>query len=65
MKSNSETDEDKLNLYLKFVLILYQNCNEYFYSSDVKVLIDILLREIEMNISGCSNLMQNSTNISS
>lgn len=65
MKSNSETDEDKLNLYLKFVLILYQNCNEYFYSSDVKVLIDILLREIEMNISGCSTLMQNSTNISS
>ena len=47
-----ETDEEKINSYLKFVLILYENSDEYFYSSDAKVLIDILLRELEFNRSG-------------
>ena len=49
-------------MYLKFVMILYQNSEEYFYSSDVKVLIDILIREMEMNISGTCIFTQSSTN---
>lgn len=47
-----ETDEEKLNSYLKFLLILYENSEEYFYASDIKVLIDILLRELEFIRSG-------------
>ena len=41
-----EIDEEKINMYLKFVLVLYENTSEYFYSADMKVLIDILLREL-------------------
>ena len=56
----------RLNSYLRFLILLYENSqSEYFYSSDFKVFIDILLREMEMNRSGKSSLMQSSTSTSS
>ena len=48
----SEIDEEQLNSYLKFISIIYENNYEYFYTNDLKLLIDILLRELEMNRSG-------------
>lgn len=40
-----EADELRLNIYLRFMILLYENTTaEYFYASDFKVFIDILLR---------------------
>lgn len=41
-----ETDETMLNSYLKFILVVYENVDEFFYSSDLKVLVSIFLREL-------------------
>lgn len=46
-----EFDEGKLNNILKFIGVLYENADEYFYTSDMKILLDIILRELEMNRS--------------
>lgn len=41
---NEETDEDKINSYLKYLKICYDNSEEYLYSTDIRVLIDIILK---------------------
>ena len=39
-----EIDEYKLNGYLQFIMVLYQNYDDYFYQNDLKLLIEILVR---------------------
>jgi hypothetical protein len=34
-----EIDEQKLNSYLQFIMVLYENNMEYFYMNDLKLLI--------------------------
>lgn len=48
---NIEIDEFKLNGYLQFIMVLYQNYEEYFYHNDLKLLIQILVRQMQMNRS--------------
>ena len=50
-QKNLEPDQNTQNGYLKLISHLYETCDEYFHSSDVKVLIDILLRQLAMNRS--------------
>lgn len=52
LSPHSETDEEVLNGILKFIIQIYDQTEEYFYITDLKVLIDILCRELELYRSG-------------
>jgi hypothetical protein len=41
-----ESDDDVLNALIKFVILMYEKTEDYFYLTDVKVLVDILVREM-------------------
>lgn len=38
-------------------MVLYENYEEYFYRNDLKLLIEILVREIEMNRSNLNQFL--------
>lgn len=49
---NRESDDETLNSLIKFVVLMYERSEDYFYLTDVKVLLDVLIRELEHYRSG-------------
>ena len=43
---NEEASEDRLNRYTAFIYILSERDMDYFYSSDLRILIEIVVREL-------------------
>jgi len=41
---NRESEDETLNSMIKFVILMYEKTEDYFYLTDVKVLLDILVR---------------------
>lgn len=49
---DSEADDEALNNLVKFVILMYEKTEDFFYITDVKVLLDIMVRELELYRSG-------------
>jgi hypothetical protein len=49
---NEEILEERLNRYTAFIYILCERDADFFYASDLKILVEIVLREIELYRSG-------------
>ena len=43
---DEEIDKEKINFYLKFLKICYNNSQQYQYSKDIRVLIGILFKNL-------------------
>ena len=49
---NEEIGEERLNRYMGFVYVVCEREPDFFYASDMKVLIEIVGRELELCRSG-------------
>ena len=49
---NEEISEERLNRYIGFVYIICEREPDFFYESDMKILVDIVIRELELCRSG-------------
>jgi hypothetical protein len=50
-----------LNRYTAFIYILCERDSDFFYASDLKILLEIVIREIELFRSGTAVATQTST----
>jgi hypothetical protein len=55
---NEEIIEERLNRYTAFIYVLCDRDSEFFYASDLKILVEIILRELELYRSGKHSFIQ-------